>query len=397
MTRRLTIIWFGLLLAVMAGASIGAESAGIVDDIPVGSPLIRYADPEFDSEFNLFTFRDAWLSGHAWVGGLNPATGELIPGSGLGLQIGDQLAPINELTDNGPEWLRDGGLPGVIFTRIEEGVERMYTWTAGGGQAIPVMAGTDEISRTHFAGTKHPSGRARILYRRRTAPGEPWEVHWLDLADPSVEHALPGVELEVSLPTWIGGSNILFSRLVGDTMQLFRYDTGQHAEFQLTSDSGDKLGAYAWHGPEIGGRLFVLAALRAPGDVYPRQLRLYFMNRWGVLVPYSTLNVPEEAGSHINVSSPEPFVFQGHSYVSLSLFTDDRTDASIWVFGVPEPGSATPPVPHRVDDPSIQAMKLDPEAYVTGENAYVYYYYSEPGAEGHSLLRRCAFVPVVDA
>ncbi len=360
------------------------------DDIAVGSQSVKYADPEFDSGTNMLTFRDAWLSANAWVGWLDPEDGTLVTETGKDFWLANQLSPINELQDNGPEWMRHNGVATVIYTRQEgKYIERMYLWSAATGQSTPVIPGTDYVIRSHCNGSNSVGGPGKILYRRRTSPITPWEVYWLDLSNPTQEFHLPDVELEVSLPTWISDDAILYSRHEGSAIQLVQYDTATHSETVLTSDGGDKLGAYAWNAPEAGGELLYMAPVKMGGDPYPRQIRIYQMLE-GTAVTFATLTIPPEAGTHVNISSPEPFVYQGASYISLSLFTNGNTEGSIWVFGLPVERGGTPPPPQRVDDPNLVALKLDPEAYVTSSGAFVYYYYNPPGL---ILLRRCVFQP----
>ena len=37
------------------------------DDVQIGSESVKYVDPEIDSDANMITFRDAWLTGNAWA------------------------------------------------------------------------------------------------------------------------------------------------------------------------------------------------------------------------------------------------------------------------------------------------------------------------------------------
>ena len=364
------------------------------DDVQIGSESVKYVDPEIDSDANMITFRDAWLTGNAWAGWLDPATGDLVSETGQDFWLAGQLSPINELQDNGPEWLRHNGALMVIYTRQEGMVERMYLWSTVTGQSQPVMPGTDYISRTHFDGSNSADGSGKLLYRRRSLLFGSWEVYWLDLSNPTQEHRLPDVELDVSLPTWIENDTILYSRHHGDAIQLVQYDTATLSETVLTSDSGDKLGAYAWNAPEAGGDLLYMAAVKMEGDTYASEIRVYQMVA-GATEPitFVTFAPPPEAGSHVNIASPEPFVYDGASYISLALFNDAKDEGSIWVFALPTERGGQPPAPQRLDDPNLAVLKLDPEWYVTPDGAYVYYYYNVSGWPSRVILHRCAFYP----
>lgn len=383
---------FIITVLIMTAIVLVAQPAAALtyDDIAIGSQSVRYVDPEVDSETNLITFRDAWLSANAWVGWLDPTDGTLVTETGKDFWLDSQLSPINELQDNGPEWMRHNGVPTVIYTRQEgKYLERMYLWSTATGQSTPVIPGTDYVIRSHFDGSNSANGPGKVLYRRRTSPLASWQVYWLDLSNPTQEFQIPDVELDVSLPTWIDNNAILYSRYEGSTIQLVLYNTATHLETVLTNDGGHKLGAYAWNAPEIGGELLYMVAVKTGSDPYPREIRVYQMLE-GAAVTFATLTIPPEAGTHVNISSPEPFVYQGASYISLALFNNNKTEGSIWVFGLPIERGGTPPPPQRVDDPNLVALKLDPESYVTDSGAFVYYYYNSPGLV---LLRRCVFQP----
>ncbi|GAB4158956.1 MAG: hypothetical protein Fur0021_29370 [Candidatus Promineifilaceae bacterium] len=360
-------------------------------DIPVGSPAVKYIDPEFSSDNDAITFRTTWLHhGEAWVGWLNPQNGELVSPTGQDYWLANKLAPIDDLSDNGPEWMRHNGVYGVLYTRIENDVQRMYFWSTQSGQAQLIGSSHDPISRTHYAGTNAPSGPAKILYQRRQYPYGPLEVYWLDLSAPTVEHHLPDVSLEISLPIWINHHLILYSKPVGDTFQLVQYNTLSQSEIVLTHDEGDKLGPYAWSAPEMGGQYLYLAAVRLPNEPQPRRVRIYHALEQTELQLLAELEAPPDAGNHQNFSSPEPFVYQGHSYISLVLAPNIRTETSICVFPLPTHSDG---IPQRVDDPNLQEIKLDPESYITRYGAYIYYYYNDYNWPAQTHLRRCLFLP----
>ncbi len=378
-------------IALIFALLITPPPAPLHQDIPVGSPTVKYVDPEFSSDNDLFTFRTTWLhNADAWVGWLNPQDGTLVSPTGQDIWLANKLSPIDDLSDNGPEWMRDNGIYKVLYTRIADDVQRIYFWSSQTGQSEVVGNFMDSISRTHYAGTHAPSGPGKILYQRRLVPNGPQEVFWLDLHNPTQEHHLPGVSLEISLPTWIGSDAILYSKAVNDTFQLIQYDTNTHTETILTHDEGDKLGAYAWSAPEIGNQLLYLAAVLLPGDPQPRRVRVYRLTKQSDLQLYAELQPPPAAGDHLNFSSPEPFVYQGHSYISLVLAPDNRSETSIWVFPLPsQPGAS----PQRVDDPDLHEIKLDPESYITRYGAYIYYYYNDNNWPAQTHLRRCLFLP----
>ena len=111
---------------------------------------------------------------------------------------------------------------------------------------------------------------------------------------------------------------------------------------------------------------------------------------------FATLKAPKEAGAFSFFTSPEPFVYRNHSYISLLLSPqEDINESQVWVFSVPETSGGQPYAQHqRVDTSTITAEKLDPEWYVTPHGAFIYYWYAD-GADGNRIkLRRTIFEPV---
>ena len=388
---KLTVIII-FLLAMATGAPAPETTGYHFEDIPVGSPTVKYVDPEFSSDNDLFTFRTAWLNnGEAWVGWLDPSDGTLVSETGQDIWVANKLSPLIELIDNGPEWIRDNSVYKVLYTGVAEDVPRMYLWSSQTGQSELVGNFADSIARAHYAGTYTPSGSGKILYQRQLVPNGPQEVFWLDLSAPNQEFHLPGVILEISLPTWISRDTILYTTAVSGTLQLAQYETLSHTETILTADDGDKMGPYAWAAPEFGGQIFYLAAVAASSDANPRSLRIYRHSERATLELYAELIAPPDAGNHLNFASPEPFIYQGRSYISLVLAPDDYSETSIWVFPLPDQSGGY--IPQRVDDPDLHEVKLDPESYITRYGAYIYYYYSDNNRLVQTPLRRCLFLP----
>jgi hypothetical protein len=361
------------------------------DDIAVGSPGVNYVDPEFHSSTNRLTFRDRWgADGNTWVSVLDPISGRFVSDTGQDILVDSQMAGRKDECDNGPEWIRDDGVDKVLYTRKDGSQECMYIRDPAGGP--PELVGpADKAVRNHFAGTTASTDRAKILYRKWIWLLQTWRVFWLDLKNPTKEFALPEVALKVSLPTWFDSRYILISQKVDDVFQLASYDTITRSVSVQTADQEDKFGAYAWRAPELDGKLLYMAAIRFAGDEDVTALRIYWRQRSGdlTLTPFATLTFPTGTAPGV-VHSPEPFVFQNRSYISLGLKPANTVDTSLWVFCVPQTKDGPPPrPPQRVDDPTLKVNKIDPETYVTDSRVFVYYYYIEPGSL-RTRLRRCA-------
>ena len=381
--------------AAGAGLTPAVVHAGAVDDIPIGASSVDYVDPEFNPAAGRVTFRDTWeADGSVWVGALDAATGALATETGRDIFVDRPVPTVDEQTDNGPEWIRDDGVDKVLYTRTDGGRERIYMRDLTGGPPEP-LGPDDGVSRTHCAGTRAVSGSAKILYRRWVPALVAWRLVWLDAANPTREVLLPDAEARISLPTWIDTRSILISQLIGGVYQLAVYDTVSPSVLVLTADADDKVGAYAWRAPELGGRLLYVAAVRPAGQSDVTAVRVYWRERASdqMLTPYATLGLPADAPVG-GVRSPEPFTFQGRSYVCLAIEPGNTLDTAVCVLSVP-PVKDGPPwrPPQRVDDAFLRAHKIDPEPYATDARVFVYYYYRDPTTR-RTRLRRCAVTPV---
>jgi hypothetical protein len=376
------------------GALYAAPAQASTDDIAIGSPNVDYVDPEFHSGTNRITFRDAWpANGNVWVSTLDPTSGTFVSGTGQDVLIDGQIAHADESADNGPEWIKDAGIDKILYTRTDGAVERMFMRDLVGG-APEALGPADGASRTHCAGTTAPSGRAKLLYRRWVPSLSAWKFFWLDLGSPVREFTLPEAEVKISLPTWVDARYILLSQVVAGVRQLALYDTVSQSVTVQTTDADDKFGAYAWRAPELGGRILYMAAIRFAGQSDVTAIRIYWRERSTdtTLTPFATLRFPTGTTPG-GVRSPEPFTFQGHSYISLALEPADKLDTSIWVFSVPPTKDGAPfRPPQRVDDSTLRVNKIDPEPYATDSRVFVYYYYVEPETF-RTHLRRCAVTP----
>jgi hypothetical protein len=109
----------GLLFLVgVSAVMLPARAAEFVPGEVLASTTRGLIDPEFNQGKGLFTWVD--LAGSIWIGGIDRATGTLVPPSGKAVLIEKGAAPSGGLgfTLNGPEWVYGAAGDRVVYTRI---------------------------------------------------------------------------------------------------------------------------------------------------------------------------------------------------------------------------------------------------------------------------------------
>jgi hypothetical protein len=114
------------------------------------------------------------------------------------------------------------------------------------------------------------------------------------------------------------------------------------------------------------------------------------------LRPFEVLAPPASAAPQVYITSPEPFVLQGKSYISLALKAahTGSAEGSVWVWQMPPDtnGDCNPnrevPLQQKLSQLGADAVINDPENIIVNETAYIYYSRTVPGGVE---LRRLMF------
>lgn len=139
---------FGLAVCIEIASALVARAA---DDIPIGSPDVKYVDPEFDSARDRMTFQDGTTpGGSAWIGYLDPATGKLRSDTGKDHLVGTGVTSIWR-TLQGPEWIVDAGRTKVFFTASSGTQPALYLTPAliGSPQPSRLLSSSGSPVETH--------------------------------------------------------------------------------------------------------------------------------------------------------------------------------------------------------------------------------------------------------
>jgi hypothetical protein len=180
---------------------------------------------------------------------------------------------------------------------------------------------------------------------------------------------------QVDSPRWIDDTLIyVFAETNGaGAGQLKLMDTHTGKLKQITNDAGTKSFAYGWKAPEFGGQILALALADYKSVVVWRDMGGEFWERIATLTP-------PPAAKYGNFGSPEPFIAEGRSFISLVLKSQlsqgFNRDSEVWIFGI---DSGLDRFARRVDDGGDPRMRSDPETYAGADELYVYYNVFRPG------------------
>ena len=201
-------------------------------------------DPEFNHTKNQLTWVD--LSGNIWVGGIDKATGELVPRSGRGKLIERGAAPEGGLgfTLNGPEWVYGGTTDRIVYTRQLSGLPETpmnarigVAWQKPDGKWTRRTLSPDVPLNGPYGSENVGDPRPTISYN--DAFGNRF---WRELDRPETEEALPGLpQAQFPVARFARGQRAaVYVVNVGGTDQVFPPPPPPPPPHQLKDGIGNK-------------------------------------------------------------------------------------------------------------------------------------------------------------
>jgi hypothetical protein len=382
--------------ALMAAMAVGASAQTLPPEVQVGTADI--IDHEFDwGRDGVYCPTCNYGAGNArlsyidrdhnlWVGYVDYYTGNFYPPTGQAVLLDtNATAPIE--IGNGPEWMVSQRGSEIVYTRWTDGMPRktMYlnvgfarqgngSWIAGSvdNSTLRVMPiGTSDLN------DPYPT----VHFQNAAVGGAVSNIFWRDVVPGSVEHKLP---LNTNDPgmtrRWVPGSRdalitapALFPATGAVYKQVFLFHMSTGVLEQLTFDPADKLWAFMWAAPEYDNEnvFFVM--------VNGTQLNIYRnlgrpdgprggATRWRVV---NTINMPAATPY---ISSPEPFVHNGRSYIFFSLSANPDLHAfSLSSIAISDIDPVSPTVRVLTSDVNPPRARRDPEYFITANGPYIYY------------------------
>ena len=352
-----------LLLAVgPLVARAGSEFS--VDDVEVCPRSAGILDLEFDPTQRRMAFVD--LAQQLRVVDLGPDGRSLTRGCrGRILDTAAVSAMPGVPLRNGPEWgLSQRGVE-LFYTRLDaDGAPSLArAWEHGRSWRIETLElGTQRGLALASQDTSDP--QPRLLYAGMHPAGFPL-ILWRESTDPATETFFPGTGNPDTggAPRWVPGQRALTAVRVDaqGNRQAVRYDIDSGRFEQLTEGPGDKDEVWMWSAPEFGGeQVFIAVTDGCCLDVHRR-----IDGQWQRIQRIDASSFSPWPG----IFSPEPFVYQGRSYVAMQLSRSKLDISDIWIAAI-DPAA---PMLRQVSDPTTAKVRGEPEWLALPDGLFVYY------------------------
>lgn len=331
-----------------------------ITDVAISTTTAQIIDPEFDYNGNRMCWQD--LSRNLWVCDVNPTTGEITPNTGRGTLIDTDLAPI-DITWNGPEWAFSTTESQIVYTKAVSGVPTIWRARLVNGTWVKENLATPG-GRFNPRATKNKTDATPYVYYF-SSQGQNQGVYIRPLTSGGSETNVPGT----TDAHWVDGDNVSPSMTLIRTSdkQVMLLDVATQSLTQLTFDGGEKQRPYMWRAPDFNNELLFFARVDKSIRVYRK-----VGNNWTVINTLNSPAVSSGGNDYSFIASPEPFVYQGKSYISFmasgSILETDGLPAQIWFMAV----NPATPLSRRISDDRV-VSRSDPEPYFTNSLAYIYY------------------------
>jgi hypothetical protein len=382
MKRLLTI------LTILGSPMLINAAAPLPPEVKVGTAAIT--DYEFDSGRDgvpcpscnggvgnsRLVYADS--AGNLWVGGVDPATGNLFPQDGKGTLVDTNVAGPTQV-GNGPEWAFSQRGSEIVYTRWTDGLPRTNAnltlgfahldsgaWVSG-----PVSGSRYRQNPGATLDLNDPA--PKVVYTNATRSA----LYWRDITASSNEHPIP-LQYPAGAATprrWVLGTGdlILTAPAAADASgvvygQVFLFHPATSLLEQLTFDPVNKNEAFMWSAPEFGGdSVFFTIAGGTRIAVYRKYSGAEASPAW-VLV--NSIAMPVNTPY---IGSAEYFVHNGRSWIFfwLSAEPSNASAASrIAMTGI-DPARPSLRALTAVTNPS--RSRRDPEYFITANGPYIYY------------------------
>ncbi|WP_218081439.1 DUF7948 domain-containing protein [Anthocerotibacter panamensis] len=344
----------------------------VPEDVVISDLTQDLTDNEYDNIDFQTTFQDNRKI--LWLAPVEASTGAWMPPSGKAIQLDTNLSPFS-VTSNGPEWALAQGGARIVYTKDINGTPNLAQARLANGvwQVETLQKGSQRRSPI---GSKEPNDpKPRILYSTVTAG--PDNLAWRELDDSRTETIVPGNNPRNG--RWVFGERAIILTIndAQGISQVAKYDIDTGLLTQLTFDPIKKTAPFAWHETSLGGELVFFARLDfSTVGIY--------RNIGGTWTMVEALRPPSD---YAHIQSPEPFFFQGTTYVSIQMAASVNVEANsvadIW-YGKVTYGLS--PAFYRRVSGNGALIRKDPETLI-GANQ-VYEYYTEV-LNGRQTIHRC--------
>lgn len=353
------------------------------DAVELAAPVTVQVTPTGESWFDpevLVHDGSGWMAwqdgvGRIWLAELDLTDG--LPGPEGPILVASDAAPMLD-TNNGPElgvdaqgislWYTASTPQGLRVARVAVGTSgATVEWVTPAGHLSPLPSRWPDSPTTLVVALRRPPGFGTAVWFDEATPSETVDLVWLP--DRGGGDA-----------RWVVGTGLItVAGELGTGAAVELVDTSTGATLEIGAD-GDGVveNTYGWIDPATGG-VSVLAVVG--GD----EVLVWDVDAAGSAVERLRVASPDD--DHPYLGSPEPLLVEGRPWVTVTAADQPstvpgRTDQQVWL--VPLDGGAS----LRCDDgTAATTTRLDPEAIVTDDEVFVYYYAWDAT---DSQVHRCA-------
>lgn len=369
------------LLAILSASFIGNLSHAeefVIQDLVVTDPLVPVLDPEYDN--NSYRMAYETTTQELWIADINPATGAIIPTNGMGTLIDTSLSPLG-MTFNGPEWAHGADGTHLVYSKLINNRMRLAT-------AREITPGSWDTQLLSMGGNRYsPLGSlagnpdmAGIVYLVKTLSGTLVQA-FRQIADSTTEMFIQGASSRGA--RWAEAENTIVTTIViNNVRQVATVDTLTGEVTQVTTGQAQKSLPIMWYAPEFGAHLILARIGNQVAGVYQD-----LGSGW------ERINLIELPSPRPFIHSPEPFVYNGVSYiVAVAADTIEGNDVfplqpsgptDIWIANI-DPQN---PFYRQVSVTNNEQNRIDPEVVMLNSGPAVYYSELRP-TKSIAVIRR---------
>ena len=395
----------GVVLAVATSMPPSASAQITPVDVVIGDSSTRCLGLEVSPDMKYMVWVQQ-TTGQAWVCGLNPDTGDLIPTHGRGMAIP------NVQPSGNPQWGQDtNGCFIITLNRTTGALVRARPQSDATGTvtslAISTLATPANASRQFpFAASLPARAESYVLYEQNDAVSGTPDIYWVDLGQPTVENrltapadgALPTTlqSLAVTIYRWFPGTTTCtyaYLRGASPLLQMCQFDVAQPAQPPIAISSD--IVAHIDDFPTI-----VFGQRRLIGGINSTATGRYYRVSAGqqeigilqITPPDSALANPQWATSF------EPFVWNGRAYSAFQIIDGNSplqpVAAEMWLTSLEDAlGTVNGSTLRRISGSDAQVVRRDPEYFLGTTKAWIFYYAKSTNEALYSIHRAESGLP----
>ena len=336
----------------------GMSQRFVISDKLISDPYSQISDTEFDHYKN----RMCWQSfdNKLWVCRLDTVTWTLTTPDGRETLIDSSLVPL-EHTSNAGEWGYDMNGTYIVYNKlvhrwkyIAMATETEFNWS--------LTTFYDSPFRLNPHATRNPEDSVMGIHYFTGICREGIKYKLMD--NPCSEHAIHNF-IDAH---WADDEQLLTGILPNDQVGLYCPGVPSNP-LQITFHQGTVYSRpYLWRAPEHGNSHLLFAVANGTEVQVFRESR-DLNDQYKLYMKFSS---PSGNPLLDKISSPEPVVFNGQSYMtfmaSSSAFETTLTEAEIWIVKL----DSIDPVFRMISD-SVRRVRTDPEPYPTSDSLLTFY------------------------